>query len=183
MVLHVYPGLHWVAGTWYMVPMYQCFTRTFYGSSVPQVYEHLPIIVRMQYNSPNIDDNNNDPKLLRRTTKTAGRAVTHAWSEDRRDPIYMYCSLVAGLASGTVSSIVCAPLDLVRTRLQVWGDVVGNLKNTSTSSRWFVLHMFRDIIQNEGIRGCFRGLTATLLTVPTFWGVYCEFTMLGERAV
>ena len=128
----------------------------------------------MQHRS-NREERSNDPKLGRRTTEAAGQAVTHVWSNERRDPIFMYSSVVAGLASGTVSSVVCAPLDLVRTRLQVWNDVVGKAQSDSPSSRWFVFRMFRDIIKNEGVGGCFRGLTATLLTVPAFWGVYCEF--------
>jgi Mitochondrial carrier protein len=137
----------------------------------------------MQYRSQ-YSDSNNDVKLERRTTETAGQAVAHVWSDDKRDPVFLYSSLVAGLVSGTASSIVCAPLDLVRTRLQVWGDVIGTAKKgEGPSSRWFVFHMFRDIFRNEGIAGCFRGLTATLLTVPTFWGVYCEFSMFERRSV
>jgi Mitochondrial carrier protein len=113
--------------------------------------------------------------------ETAGLAVTHARlaQGESRDPNYLYSSLMAGLASGTVSSIVCAPLDLVRTRMQVWG-VVADQGSTSINgantkkSRHLVVQIFRDILQKEGIAGCFRGLTATLLTVPVFWGVYCE---------
>ena len=114
-----------------------------------------------------------EAKLRRMTTLAAGSALAHASSNiSTRDPIYLYSSLVAGMGSGAVSAFVCAPLDLVRTRLQVWGDVV------NSSRQQAVITMFRDILQTDGIAGCFRGLTATLLTVPAFWGVYCEYTIL-----
>jgi hypothetical protein len=82
------------------------------------------------------------------------------------DPIYLYSSLIGGVCSGTFSSVLCAPLDLIRTRMQVWGTVTGN--------RPSIPQMIREIVQKEGWKGCFRGLGATLVTVPAFWGVYCE---------
>lgn len=135
-----------------------------------------------------------DVKLRRMTTQAAASAITHASSRNipaaapsarrtttattntattstiaQRDISYLYSSLFAGMSSGAVSAFVCAPLDLVRTRLQVWGDVAGG------SRRLAVWTMFRDIVAADGVKGCFRGLTATLLTVPAFWGVYCTF--------
>lgn len=134
--------------------------------------------------------------LLRRTASiaAAGRATTHAPTSEiidypsstsdsakpveaiqqhqsHRDPLFFYSSLVAGIGSGSVSSFICAPLDLLRTRIQVWGDVVDNNKKKSDAKK--IVQMIRTTIRTEGIAGCFRGLTATLMTVPTFWGVYC----------
>jgi hypothetical protein len=99
-----------------------------------------------------------------------------------RDPIYMWSSLAAGVGSGALASMLCAPLDLVRTRMQVWGQVVRNSKGAAAgaaaSAKSLSLPgMLRDIIQRDGWRGCFRGLGATLVTVPTFWGVYCKLVL------
>ena len=105
-----------------------------------------------------------------------------------RDPVYMWSSLVAGAGSAAMASVLCAPLDLIRTRLQVWGDVVpvvkvaassrGNAAATAVvSQRGHVANiplLLREIIRKEGWAGCFRGLGATLVTVPAFWGVYCK---------
>ncbi|GMH61246.1 hypothetical protein TL16_g03213 [Triparma laevis f. inornata] len=73
-------------------------------------------------------------------------------------------SLSSGTLSGSISSLVCAPLDIVKTRLQIAGTlptiqegVIGTLKN---------------IVKKDGPRGLFRGLAPTLVTVPTFWGFY-----------
>jgi hypothetical protein len=108
------------------------------------------------------------------------------------ESIYWISSLISGICSGTVSSIACAPLDLVRTRLQVWGGVVVGSATAATKGATTtaaaatlaqrhhrpatvtILQIFRDIIKRDGLQGCFRGLTATLFTVPAFWGVYCE---------
>lgn len=90
-----------------------------------------------------------------------------------RDYNHLYSSLVAGAASGALASVLCAPLDLVRTRLQVWGEIRGKMGVIS-----LIPHMIRDIVAKEGWRGCFRGLGATLITVPAFWGVYCKCVVL-----
>jgi len=87
-----------------------------------------------------------------------------------RDPIYLWSSLVAGSGSGALASVICAPLDLIRTRLQVWTAVKGS-KGEAAST---LPRMLNDIIKSEGWRGCFRGLGATLVTVPLFWGIYCK---------
>uniref|UniRef100_A0A7S4W391 Mitochondrial carrier protein n=1 Tax=Ditylum brightwellii TaxID=49249 RepID=A0A7S4W391_9STRA len=82
-------------------------------------------------------------------------------------------SIIAGAGSGGIASVVCAPLDLVRTRMQVMG--------TSTSAEAAaaagltndgIYSTVHAIFKKEGIAGCFRGLGATLATVPTFWAIY-----------
>jgi len=76
-------------------------------------------------------------------------------------------SLIAGVGSGSLASVVCAPLDLVRTRMQVAGGLVGKSANSPK-----IIQSIQEIYISDGIRGCFRGLGATLATVPTFWGIY-----------
>jgi solute carrier family 25 (mitochondrial folate transporter), member 32 len=89
---------------------------------------------------------------------------------------YIWSSLFAGIGSGTLSSIVCAPLDVMRTRMQVWGDVAthteGTLATKGKLQKAGIWKLFQTIRQQEGIRGYFRGLGATLATVPMFWGLY-----------
>lgn len=85
------------------------------------------------------------------------------------DPVYFYASLMAGVGSGAVSSVLCAPLDLIRVRMQVWGTVMAQEGRGTTK---VIPTMMKDIWVREGVSGFFRGLGATLLTVPIFWGVY-----------
>lgn len=98
--------------------------------------------------------------------------------------MYRYSSLAAGIGSGIASSLVVAPLDLVRTRLQVFHHAAATAQGAATSAARVrvvvpqtAYAMLRTILQREGVTGCFRGLTATLLTVPVFWGVYCAFQL------
>jgi hypothetical protein len=51
------------------------------------------------------------------------------------------------------------------------GAASASIKNIAAQQA--VSQMLRDIIKTDGIRGCFRGQGATLVTVQRF-GVYCE---------
>lgn len=88
---------------------------------------------------------------------------------------------MAGAASGFISSVLCAPLDLVKTRLQVQGSlpavVAGNSAEMTTAQ------MFADIIKHDGYMGCFRGLTPTLSCVPVFWGIYFPLYEYSKRQI
>mmetsp|Transcript_30353 Transcript_30353/g.54983 ORF Transcript_30353/g.54983 Transcript_30353/m.54983 type:complete len:407 (-) Transcript_30353:144-1364(-) len=76
-------------------------------------------------------------------------------------------SLIAGVGSGSLASVVCAPLDLVRTRMQVAGGLEGKSAHSAK-----IIQSIHEIYIADGVRGCFRGLGATLATVPIFWGLY-----------
>lgn len=94
-----------------------------------------------------------------------------------RDSAHYVSTLAAGVGSGVLSSIICAPLDLVRTRMQVWGEVSASASSSSNNTtinnkNLTPLGAIKEILQKEGWRGMFRGLGATLVTVPLFWGVY-----------
>jgi len=88
-------------------------------------------------------------------------------------------SLFAGVGSGTLSSIACAPLDLVRTRMQVLGEM--NRGKVINNGQLSIVKSLQDIIQKDGVRGCFRGLGPTLLTVPSFWGIYFPLYEISKR--
>ncbi|KAL3822351.1 hypothetical protein ACHAXA_001728 [Cyclostephanos tholiformis] len=75
-------------------------------------------------------------------------------------------SIIAGVGSGSLASVVCAPLDLVRTRMQVAGGL------GKSAQRAKIIKSIHEVYLAEGVQGCFRGLGATLATVPAFWGIY-----------
>ena len=111
----------------------------------------------------------------------------------QRDHVHYLSTLFAGVGSGALSSFICAPLDLIRTRMQVWGDIqqqqqqkaiagAHDTQQHGKSSKFYrkraipsigsPSEAFRAILKKEGPKGMFRGLGATLVTVPLFWGVY-----------
>jgi len=93
------------------------------------------------------------------------------------DTLHFYSSLIAGVGSGALSTVLCAPLDLVRTQLQVWGDLHQGRRGTIS----IIPALLKETIQREGWKGCFRGLGASLITVPAFWGVYCKYSSYFRR--
>ena len=105
------------------------------------------------------------PKVNVKRFTTGSRELNIKNQEHQRDGRHFLSTFVAGVGSGALSSVICAPLDLVRTRMQVWGDVMH-------SNVGGPVQAFQTILKNEGWKGCFRGLGATLVTVPLFWGVY-----------
>lgn len=112
---------------------------------------------------------------LSRRQSTASFLPALADNDEQQHPSYVYHNLVAGVCSGTATSIVCAPLDLLRTRMQVLGELQQQQSSTrsTTSTPRAVFTLMRHMWQTEGMAGYFRGLHATLWTVPAFWGVYC----------
>ena len=90
-----------------------------------------------------------------------------------RDSVTILSTFAGGLGSGFLSSIVCAPLDLLKTRLQVWNDVMGSTSTNASANpvslgqqnaRPSIFHIINDIIKREGPVGLFRGLGVTLVT-------------------
>jgi len=80
---------------------------------------------------------------------------------------------LAGALAGAAASCVCSPLDVAKTRIQLRGQFADGARfNSLTQS-------LRLIFEEEGARGLYRGLSATLTTVPLF---YCAFFPVYERA-
>jgi len=75
-------------------------------------------------------------------------------------------SLCSGAGAGFICTILCAPLDTAKVRLQVQGSL--GLQKYSGGT----LSVLRTIYSDEGVRGIFRGVGPALLTVPLFWSVY-----------
>jgi solute carrier family 25 folate transporter 32 len=103
------------------------------------------------------------------TTDSGSSSSTKLPQDQLQDKQAFLSSLLAGVGSGSLASVVCAPLDLVRTRMQVIGGLNNN-SNSNNNPR--IVQSIHQIYKSDGIRGCFRGLGVTLATVPAFWGLY-----------
>ncbi|KAI6205316.1 Mitochondrial folate transporter/carrier [Aphelenchoides besseyi] len=80
-----------------------------------------------------------------------------------------YEHLIGGLSGGTVATFVCHPLDLMRIR---YSANEGSAKRPQYRS---YLHAFRSIVQAEGFRGLYQGLTPNIIAAPIAWGLYFHF--------
>lgn len=75
--------------------------------------------------------------------------------------------VLAGAGAGGVACVVCAPLDVLKTKRQAQGPV------SPAHSRYRGLWgSGRVVLEEEGFRGFFRGIGPSLATVPTFWALY-----------
>ena len=141
-----------------------------YGSNEQPAADEVDLATKTTNTTTATQATTTAPTSAPTSTAQAAPTTKTTISTTARDPIYLWSSLAAGVGSGALASVLCAPLDLVRTRMQVWGAM--HTTSAGGVQKLGVVGMLRDIVQREGWKGCFRGLTATLVTVPAFWGVY-----------
>ncbi|XP_029806755.1 mitochondrial basic amino acids transporter [Suricata suricatta] len=72
---------------------------------------------------------------------------------------------VAGAAAGAIQCVICCPMELAKTRLQLQDAGPGRTYRGS-------LHCLAQIYRREGLRGVNRGMTSTLLRETPSFGVY-----------
>lgn len=77
--------------------------------------------------------------------------------------------MTAGAASGLLAGVVVCPLDVVKTRAQAQG-ALHSTKKTKVLRGY--LSVFRKILQNEGIRGLYRGLVPVTIGYLPTWTIY-----------
>lgn len=77
-------------------------------------------------------------------------------------------SVISGAGAGALTTTVCSPLDVVKTRMQVQDTVVQAHQRAPSGFLPSLLGIYRE----EGVRGWFRGYQSAMLTVPLFWAVY-----------
>ncbi|CAA7408425.1 unnamed protein product [Spirodela intermedia] len=87
----------------------------------------------------------------------------------------LLCNAAAGAAAGSIAATFVCPLDVIKTRLQVYG-----LPNIPSSGRrsGLIFSSLQHIIENEGFRGLYRGLSPTILALLPNWAVY--FTVYSK---
>ncbi|KAF6033417.1 SLC25A38 [Bugula neritina] len=84
-------------------------------------------------------------------------------------------SFVAGSLSGTCSTLILQPLDLVKTRLQRDKTLHGGRSQG-------VLNIYRNVVKNEGVFALWKGLTPALLRCVPGLGLYfCTLTALQSN--
>ncbi|MCL7042378.1 hypothetical protein MKW94_004887 [Papaver nudicaule] len=83
----------------------------------------------------------------------------------------LLCNAGAGAAAGVIAATFVCPLDVIKTRFQVHG-----LPKLPKGS--LIIGSLEQIIQKEGIRGMYRGLSPTVLALLPNWAVY--FTMYEQ---
>jgi len=83
---------------------------------------------------------------------------------------------VAGTGAGAFSTVLCSPLDVAKTRIQVQG-VTGSAKYRGVSGALMT------ILREEGIRGWYLGITPAVCSVAVFWSVYFPCYDYAKRSI
>ncbi|CAH9062183.1 unnamed protein product [Cuscuta epithymum] len=94
---------------------------------------------------------------------------------DRRSVREIFFDAGAGAAAGAIAATFVCPLDVIKTRLQVHG-----LPEVAQPGRRgsIIVTSMQHILQTEGFRGLYRGLSPTLVALLPNWAVY--FTVYGH---
>ncbi|XP_013109637.1 mitochondrial basic amino acids transporter [Stomoxys calcitrans] len=94
----------------------------------------------------------------------------------RTDPDSLASHALAGGVAGLFQSIVCAPMELAKTRLQ--------LQSESSPGQKFKgpVQYLRHIVRHEGLRGTMRGLTFTAFRdVPGFASYFVSYEFMMRQ--
>ena len=78
-------------------------------------------------------------------------------------------SAISGAVAGALTTTICSPLDVVKTRMQVQDAIV---RPDQRGKPMGMMSFLANIYREEGPRGWFRGYSSAMLTVPFFWAVY-----------
>ncbi|XP_002732621.2 mitochondrial basic amino acids transporter-like [Saccoglossus kowalevskii] len=82
-------------------------------------------------------------------------------------------NFIAGAVAGGLQCIICCPMELAKTRMQIQGQGESRRYFQSTQHDYKgSIDCIKKIYHQEGIKGCYRGMVPTLLReIPSF-GVY-----------
>ena len=100
--------------------------------------------------------------MVTSTTKPSSPAAERSGSD-----IYPWlCKALAGTSSGIAATILCSPLDVAKTRIQVQSSAAAEGKYSG------VIASLRTIYQEEGFIGWYSGFTPAVCSVGVFWTCY-----------
>ncbi|XP_044976028.1 nicotinamide adenine dinucleotide transporter 2, mitochondrial-like isoform X1 [Hordeum vulgare subsp. vulgare] len=80
------------------------------------------------------------------------------------------CNAVAGGSAGVISATVLCPLDVLKTRLQVYG-LPSNLSPGTAPPGRIIISGLQHILKTEGLPGLYRGLSPTIVALYPTWAV------------
>ncbi|KAM7463516.1 hypothetical protein LguiA_031637 [Lonicera macranthoides] len=94
---------------------------------------------------------------------------------DHRGARDILCDAGSGASAGAIAATFVCPLDVIKTRLQVYG-----LPDVSHSGHRgsVIITSLQNVIRNEGLKGMYRGLSPTLAALLPNWAVY--FAVYGH---
>lgn len=77
-----------------------------------------------------------------------------------------------------IAAVLTHPFDVAKTIQQIAQETP---LTTSQQSRMLMLHIFRQIVRQEGLRGLFRGLSPRIAKVAPACGIMISSYEVGKR--
>eukprot|EP00039_Didymoeca_costata_P012258 m.175624 g.175624 ORF g.175624 m.175624 type:complete len:326 (+) comp15432_c1_seq9:302-1279(+) len=99
-------------------------------------------------------------------------------NEKRKQRQELITTTIAGAGAGFVTTILCSPLDVAKTRQQI---AVTSGHADAARYRAGVGSALSTIWRTEGFPGFYRGIVPAIITVPAFWACYWPCYVLGKR--
>lgn len=94
------------------------------------------------------------------------------------DPDSLRSQAIAGSAAGLVQSVVCSPMELIKTRIQIQEHICA----PGTQLYKGPMDCVRQIWRGEGMRGMFRGLGITAARdVPAFFFYFASYEAMTRQ--
>lgn len=81
-----------------------------------------------------------------------------------------YTHFISGAFAGAVQSIVCAPMELAKTQMQV--QSIGKRAKKTENMYKSSVDCIKKIYRNHGLKGCYKGMTLTLMRETPAFGCY-----------
>ena len=106
------------------------------------------------------------PPRLRLGSRFVATLGMVASSSRDNDGMAAAAKAISGMGAGVLSTMLCSPLDVAKTRVQVQTAGGGDVKYRG------VLGALSTILREEGLAGWFRGIAPAVSSVAVFWAVY-----------
>ncbi|KAK4148103.1 mitochondrial carrier domain-containing protein [Dichotomopilus funicola] len=92
---------------------------------------------------------------------------------------------VAGLSAGSMATLIVHPLDIVKTRMQIYRTTLSTTtKTTSAATPPTTVSLIRSLVATDRpLAALYRGLTPNLLGNATSWASFFFFKSRLERAI
>lgn len=93
-----------------------------------------------------------------------------------RDPDSLFAHFCAGSAAGLSQTLICSPMELVKSRLQIQNDIPNAVKHRNPFT------CLKHLWSTEGHRGVFKGLGITVARdVPGFASYFVSFELMMRQ--
>ncbi|XP_039258875.1 mitochondrial basic amino acids transporter-like [Styela clava] len=81
-----------------------------------------------------------------------------------------YTHFISGAFAGAVQCVICAPMELAKTQMQVQG--IGKKAKKSDNMYKSSIDCIKKIYKSHGMKGCYKGMTLTLMRETPAFGCY-----------